>query len=100
MSHHLRLPPRGRSGAWLLALGVALVLAVQPIWPDRTAIAVVGAIALTMVAAARWQLRWLPAVVLVGCAIALRVAMLETHSSDVADVTRAAILTVQGGGNP
>lgn len=60
MTRHLRLPPRGRSGAWLFALGIALALAVQPIWPDRTAVAVAAAIALTLVAAARWRLRWAP----------------------------------------
>jgi hypothetical protein len=100
MTRLLRLPPRGRSGAWLIALGIALILAIQPIWPDRTAIAVAGAIALTLVAAARWQLRWLPVVVLVGCAIALRLAMFHTESSDVSDVTRVAIMTALNGGDP
>jgi hypothetical protein len=100
MSRLLRLPPRGRSGAWLFALGIALVLAIQPNWPDRTAIAVAGAIGLTLIAAARWQLRWLPVAVLVGCGIALRLAMFHTPGSDVADVTRVAIMTVQYGGDP
>lgn len=100
MRRVLRFPPRGRSGAWLFALGIALILAIQPTWPDRTAIAVAGAISLTMVASARWQLRWLPVVVLVGCAIALRLAMFDAVSSDVSDVTRAAIMTAEGGGNP
>src|SRR5438132_875551 len=58
MKQLLRMPPRGRSGAWLIALGIALVLAVQPIWPDRTAVGVVGAIGLTLLAAMRWRLRW------------------------------------------
>jgi hypothetical protein len=96
----LRLPPRGRSGGWLLALGIALILAIQPAWPDRTAIAVAGAIALTLVAAARWQLRWLPVVVLVGCAIALRLAMFGTESSDVSDVTTAAMREMLQGHDP
>ena len=100
MSKLLRLPPRGRSGAWLFALGIALVLAIQPNWPDRTAIAVAGAIGLTMVAAARWQLRWLPVAVLVLCGIALRLATSYIESSDVSDVTRVAIMTVQHGGDP
>jgi hypothetical protein len=100
MSRLLRLPARGRSGGWLFALGLALILAIQPNWPDRTAIAVAGAIALTLVAAARWQLRWLPVVVLVGCGIALRLAMFHVNGSDVSDVTRVAILTVQHGGDP
>ena len=68
-------PRAGRSGPWIVALGIALVLAVQPIWPDRTAVAVAGAIALTLVAAARWQLRWLPVVVLVLCGLALRLSV-------------------------
>jgi hypothetical protein len=68
------LPPRGRSGPWLVALGIALVLAIQPMWRDSVAIAVAGAIALTMVAAARWQLRWLPVVVLIACGAALRLS--------------------------
>lgn len=100
MSRLLRLPPRGRSGAWLFALGIALVLAIQPNWPDRTAIAVAIAIGLTLIAAARWQLRWLPVVVLVGCGIVLRLAMSHIESSDVSDVTRVAIMTVQYGGDP
>lgn len=100
MRRLLRLPPRGRSGGWLLALGIALILAIQPSWPDRTAIGVAGAIALTLVAAARWQLRWLPVVVLVGCAIALRLAMFGTEASDVSDVTSVAIQTMLHGGDP
>src|SRR5688500_841429 len=94
------MPPRGRSSAWLLALGIALVLAVQPIWPDRTAVAVAAAIALTLVASARWQLRWLPVVVLVGCAIALRLAVFEPEASDVSDVTSSAISIMLTGDNP
>lgn len=95
-----RTPPRGYSAAWLFALGIALILAIQPIWPDRTAIAVAGAIALTMVASARWQLRWLPVVVLALCAVALRLAMFGHQGSDVADVTSTAIMTMQYGGDP
>lgn len=100
MIRHLRLPPRGRSGPWLVALSVALVLAIQPIWRDSVAIAVAGAIALTLVAAARWQLRWLPVIVVVLCGIALRMSVVGQESSDVADVTRAAITTMTYGGNP
>jgi hypothetical protein len=100
MSKLLRLPPRGRSSAWLLALGIALVLAIQPIWPDRTAIGVAGAIALTLVAAARWQLRWVPVVVLVLCAVSLRLSVMGDEASDVSDVTRTAIMTMLGGGDP
>jgi hypothetical protein len=96
----LRIPPRGRSGPWLFALGVALVLAIQPIWPDRTAIGVIVALSLTLVAAARWQLRWVPVVVLIGCAIALRLSMMYQESSDVADVTSTAIRTMLYGGDP
>lgn len=100
MRRLLRLPPKGRSGQWLLALGVALVLAVQPIWPDRTAVGVTAAIGLTLLAASRWQLRWLPVVVLIGCAVALRLAMIDQEASDVADVTQAAIANVISGANP
>ena len=53
---------------------------------------VAGAIALTLVAAARWQLRWLPVVVLV--AVRHRPAAVASwahEASDVADVTRSAI---------
>ncbi|HJP89317.1 MAG TPA: hypothetical protein VJ850_09815 [Candidatus Limnocylindrales bacterium] len=100
MTRLLRIPPQGRSGDWLVALSVALVLAIQPIWPDRTAIGVAGAIGLTLLAATRWKLRWLPVIVLVGCAIALRLAMFGTHASDVSDVTRQAIQYAFGGDNP
>ena len=100
MTRYLRMPPRGRSGAWLFALGIALVLAVQPIWPDRTAVAVTGGIALTLVVAARWQLRWLPVVVLVLCGIALRLSVITQEASDVSDVTSVAIGTMLNGGNP
>jgi hypothetical protein len=100
MTRLLRIPPQGRSGDWLVALSVALVLAIQPIWPDRTAIAVAGAIGLTLLAATRWKLRWLPVLVLLGCAIALRMAMFGTHASDVSDVTRQAIQYATSGQNP
>ncbi len=100
MRRLLRVPPRGRSGTWLFTLGIALVLAIQPNWPDRTAIAVAGALALTLVAAARWQLRWLPVLVVVGCGIALRLATFHIQGSDVSDVTKVAIMTVQYGGDP
>jgi hypothetical protein len=100
MTRLLRLPPRGRSGDWLVALSVALVLAIQPIWPDRTAITVAAAVGLTLLAATRWKLRWLPVVVLVGCAVLLRLAMFGTHASDVSDVTRQAIQYAFGGDNP
>ena len=94
------LPQRGRSGPWIVALGVALVLAVQPIWRDSVAVAVAGAIALTLVASARWQLRWLPVLVLVGAAVALRLSALGPPASDVADTTSAAIQVMLNGGDP
>lgn len=100
MTRLLRIPPRGRSGSWLVALAIALVLAIQPIWPDRTAIGVAGLIGLTLLAATRWKLTWVPVIVLVICAIALRLAMFGNHASDVSDVTRAAIGFAYGGGNP
>lgn len=83
-----------------MALAIALVLAVQPTWPDRSAIAVTLAIALTFAAAARWQLRWLPVLVLLGCAMVLRLSMLGQEVSDVSDVTSVAIMTMQYGGDP
>jgi hypothetical protein len=100
MTRFLPLPPRGRSGSWVFALAIALVLAVQPIWPDRTAIGVVGAIGLTLLAAMRWRLRWLPVLVLVICAISLRYSVMDRKSSDVSDVTRSAIFVTQLGDNP
>src|SRR5215211_6352068 len=96
-----RLPQRGRSGPWIVALGIALVLAVQPIWRDSVAIAVAGALALTLVAATRWQLRWLPVLVLVCCGAALRLSALALGAaSDVSDVTSAAIQVLLAGGDP
>ena len=94
------LPPRGRSGPWILALAVALILAFQPIWADATAVAVVGSIGLTLVAATRWQLRWLPVIVLILCGLVLRLSVIDREASDVADVTRMAILSMIGGDNP
>jgi hypothetical protein len=95
-----RLPQRGRSGPWIVALGIALVLAIQPIWRDSVAVAVAGAIALTLLASARWQLRWLPVVVLVACGVALRLYAMGPPASDVSDVTRAAIQVMMTGGDP
>ena len=95
-----RLPQRGRSGPWIAALGIALVLAIQPMWRDSVAIAVAGAIALTLVAAARWQLRWLPVLVLVACGAALRLSAFGDEASDVSDVTGAAIQVMLAGGDP
>lgn len=94
------VPPRGRSGAWLVALGIGLVLAIEPMWPDRTAVGVAGAIGLTFLAATRWQLRWLPVAVLVTSAISLRWATYGRVASDVTDVTKAAITIALQGGNP
>ena len=84
----------------MLALGIALLLAIQPIWPDRSAVGVTGALALTLAAATRWQLRWLPVVVLIVCGLVLRMSVLGNEVSDVADVTRAAIMSMLDGGNP
>jgi hypothetical protein len=95
-----RLPERGRSGPWIVALGVALVLAIQPIWRDSVAIAVAGAIALTLAAAARWQLRWLPVAVLIACGAALRLSAYGNEASDVSAVTSAAIQVMLAGGDP
>jgi hypothetical protein len=100
MKRVLRLPPRGRSGAWLVALGIGLVLAIQPIWKDNYAIGVTGLIALTLIACARWELRWVPVLAVIFCGVALRWSVSSIHASDVSDVTRAAIMTMQEGGNP
>ena len=94
------MPERGRSGPWIVALGVAMVMAVQPIWRDSVAVAVAGALALTMVAAMRWQLRWVPVLVLIGCAVSLRLSAFGAPASDVADTTSAAIQVMLNGGDP
>ena len=100
MRRLLRLPPRGRSGAWLVALGVGLVLSIQPIWKDNYAIGVAGLIALTLIACARWQLRWAPVIAVIICGVALRWSVSNVQASDVSDVTRVAIMTMQEGANP
>jgi hypothetical protein len=100
VSRLLRLPARGRSGPWLIALSAGLVLAIQPIWRDNYAIGVAGLIALTLVASTRWQLRWLPVVIVIACGVALRWSASNMGNSDVSDVTQAAIMTVRDGGNP
>src|SRR6185436_19836913 len=100
MTRLLRLPARGRSGPWIVALSIGLVLAIQPIWDDRTAVAVAGAIGLTLLAAARWQLKWLPVVVLILCGLALRLSVFGHESSDVADVTANAIQMMHAGFDP
>jgi hypothetical protein len=53
-----------------------------------------------MVAAARWQLRWLPVVVLIACGAALRLSAFGEEASDVSDVTSAAIQVLLAGGDP
>ena len=83
-----------------MALAIGLVLAVQPLWSDRTAVTVAGAIALTLLAAARWQLKWLPVVVLVACGFVLRLSVFGQESSDVADVTANAIQMMNAGFDP
>ncbi|HTK44825.1 MAG TPA: hypothetical protein VL749_05700 [Patescibacteria group bacterium] len=100
MRHALRLPPRGRSGPWLIALGIGLVLAIQPIWRDNYAIGVTGLMALMLLVCARWQLRWLPVIVVIVCGVMLRWSVSNQEASDVSDVTRAAIMTMTEGGNP
>jgi hypothetical protein len=96
----LRLPPRGRSGPWMVALAIGLVLAIQPIWKDNYAAGVAGLIGLTLLASLRWQLRWVPVVIVITCGVALRWSVSDNHASDVSDVTQMAILTVQNGVNP
>ncbi len=100
MKRVLRLPPRGRSGAWLVALGIGLVLAIQPIWKDNFAIGVTGLIAFTLVLCARWQLTWIPVIAVIISGVALRWSESNVTASDVSDVTRVAIMTMQEGANP
>jgi hypothetical protein len=69
-------------------------------WFDRVAIAVAGAIGLTLVAAGRWQLKWLPVIVLVLCGVALRLSVAGREASDVADVTTHAIRMMTAGFDP
>src|SRR4029078_1828437 len=99
MTRVLRLPPRGRSGAWLVALGIGLVMAIQPIWKDNYAIGVTGLIALTLIACARWQLRWVPVVIVILCGVMLRWSVSNNHASDVSDVSRAALMVMAHGAN-
>jgi hypothetical protein len=100
ISRALHLPPRGRSGPWLLALPIGLVLAIQPIWPDNWGVGVALVVGLTLVASARWQLRWVPVLAIILCGVGLRWAMSNVESSDVADVTTAAIRTALHGWDP
>ena len=100
LSQALHLPPRGRSGPWLVALAIGILLAIQPIWPDNWGIGVTLVVGLTLVASARWQLRWVPVFAIILCGVGLRWAMSNLESSDVADVTTAAIRTVLGGVDP
>src|SRR4029079_12909385 len=100
MKRVLRLPSRGRSGTWLVALGIGLVMALQAIWKDNYAIGVTGLIALTLIACARWQLRWVPVVIVILCGVMLRWSVSNNHASDVSDVTRAAIMVMTHGANP
>jgi hypothetical protein len=83
-----------------VALGIGLVIAIQPIWKDNYAIGVTGLIAVTLIACARWELRWVPVLVVIACAVMLRWSVSNVHSSDVSDVTQAAIMTMREGGNP
>jgi hypothetical protein len=94
------MPPRGRSGPWLVALAIGLVLGFQPIWPDNWGIGVTIVVGLTLAASARWQLRWVPVFAIILCGVGLRWAMSNAESSDVADVTTAAIRTMLRGWDP
>jgi hypothetical protein len=96
----LHLPPRGRSGPWLIALAIGFVLAVQPIWKDNFGAGVAGLIGVTLIAAARWRLRWIPVIVVLICGVALRWSVSSMEASDVSDVTQMAIMTARGGVNP
>jgi hypothetical protein len=69
-------------------------------WFDRVAVAVAGALGLTLVASARWQLKWLPVVVLVLCGISLRLSVVGQEASDVSDVTSNAIQMMVAGFDP
>lgn len=100
MRQLFRRPPRGRSGPWLVALGIAIALAIQPMWADTTAAGIAGLLAITFLAAARWRLTWSPVVVLVWSSLALRWSNQNQIGSDVADVTRGAIQHLLNGGNP
>jgi hypothetical protein len=100
MRRVLRIPPRGRNGAWLVALGIGLILAIQPMWKDNYAIGVTALMAGILLVCARWQLRWVPVIVVIVCGVALRWSVSNQEASDVSDVTRAAIITMTHGGNP
>ena len=100
MTRVLRLPPTGRSGPWLIALGIGLVLAIQPMWRDNYAIGVTGLMAVMLLVCARWQLRWLPVIVVIVCGVMLRWSVSNQEASDVSDVTRAAIMDMTAGINP
>jgi hypothetical protein len=96
----LRLPPRGRSGPWILALAIGLLLAIQPIWPDNYGIGVSLTLGVGLIAAARWKLTWAPVFIVLICGVGLRWATANLASSDVADVTTAAIRTMLRGWDP
>jgi len=96
----LHMPPRGRSGPWLVALAIGLVLGFQPMWPDNWGVGVAVVVGLTLAASARWQLRWVPVFAIILCGVGLRWAMSNAEASDVADVTTAAIRTVLRGADP
>lgn len=96
----LPVPPRGRSGPWLVALGVGLILAFQPMWLGNYALGVAILIGVTLIAATRWQLRWVPVLVVIVCGLALRWSISNYEASDVSDVTQMAIMTMREGGNP
>jgi hypothetical protein len=83
-----------------VALGIALLLVVQPWWFDRVAVAAAGAIGLSLIAAARWQLRWLPVIVLVIVGLGLRLSVVDHEASDVADVTGGAVRMMLAGFDP
>jgi hypothetical protein len=100
MTRLFRMPSRGRSGPWMIALAIGLVLAIQPIWRDNYAIGVAGLIGLTLIASARWQLRWVPVIVVIVCGTALRWSVSNLEASDVSDVTQMAIMTLREGVNP
>ena len=100
MTRLLRLPQQGRSGPWLIALAIGVVLAFQPMWRGNIAVAVAGALGITLLVASRWQLRWVAVIVVVLCGVTLRLAETGHQLSDVSAVTHAAIQRILDGGNP
>jgi hypothetical protein len=94
-------PLRGeRDAAMSVALGVALVLSIQPSDTGPNRLATIGVLFIAFLFSLRFRLAWWGLAVLLIAGVTLRLGIDQHRASDVMDVTAAAVRQAWEGLNP